>query len=71
MGDSYIALDELGIALGCYSQAIMIDECYRDPYFSLGYCLNNLNEYEHTILILEKCLEKTKRYYSWLERDRA
>lgn len=71
MGDSYIALNELGIAMGCYSQAIMIDEYYRDPYFSLGYCLNNLNEYEHAILILEKCLEKTKRYYSWLERDRA
>jgi tetratricopeptide (TPR) repeat protein len=63
MGDSYRALNKNAEAIGCYYQAMMIDETYREPYHALAELFNSLEKYEYSIPILEECLKKTYRHY--------
>ena len=69
MGDAYRALGKNAEAIGCYYQAMMIDDTYREPYYALGDLFNDLQKYEYSIPILEECLKKTYRHYVWIERD--
>jgi tetratricopeptide (TPR) repeat protein len=71
MGDSYRSLGQTGEAIGCYYQAMLIDDTYREPYYALADLFNDIEKYEYTIPLLKVCLEKTYRHYVWIERDDA
>jgi tetratricopeptide (TPR) repeat protein len=69
MGDSYRALGNNEGAIGAYYQSLLIDDTYREPYFALGDLFNSIGRYQHTIDLLDICIKKTYRHYTWLERD--
>ena len=71
MGDSYRALGQNSEAIGCYYQALFIDETYREPYYALADLFNALQKFEYSIPILRECLKKTYRHFNWLERNDA
>ena len=71
MGDAYRAMEKYGEAIGCYYQALFIDDTYREPYYALADLFNYLRQFEYSIPLLEQCLNKTYRHYVWLERDDA
>ena len=69
MGDSYRCLEEYSSAIGCYYQALLIDDTYREPYYELADLFNYLQKFDHSIPLVEIGLKKTYRHYNWLERD--
>ena len=69
IGDAYKALEQYSDSITAYQQALLIEPTYREPYLNLANLLNNLQYYHWSIGIIQECLSKTYRHYTWLERD--
>lgn len=71
IGDSYRRLNKKNEALNSYFLAICEEPSFREPYLFSAEVLNELGIYHLAIGMIQECISKTYRHYSWLERDNS
>lgn len=69
VGDAYARLGKLKEAEESYLWGIKRDKRFRDNYIQLSRLYINQKRYQESVDILQKCLQDSRRLYSWLERD--
>ena len=69
LGDAYAAMGDRQHANSAWMQAMAEDPTYREPYLRLAAAANESQYYHLAKALVEECLEKTYRHYSWLEQD--
>lgn len=69
MGDSYKAMENVTDAEHCYFIAVRLEPTYREPYLNLAKVLIETKQYIQALVILQECLQRSYRHYTWLERD--
>ena len=69
LGDSYCKLNNFKAAENWYKNGIDFAPNFRENYLRLANLCYELKRFEDCIKIVNKCLLKTTRLYSWLEKD--
>lgn len=69
LGDLSLLLNNIQMAIMYYSQQIIIDSSYREPYLNLAEIYNHMGLYSVAISMAESCLTRTYRHYDWTERS--
>lgn len=69
LGDNYRMLKNYKKSEENYKLGIASAPLFRENYLQLAQLYLELNKYQDAINIVNECLLKTKRFYSWLERD--
>jgi tetratricopeptide (TPR) repeat protein len=69
MGDNYFSLGKYDTAYDTYKFGVKADSTYRECYIGQAKVLQQNKKWGESISILEDCLKKTWRHYTWLERD--
>lgn len=68
MGDIYKMRKNYPKAIQYYSQQIIYDDTYREPYLNLAEIYNNLKLYRISLSYSQTALEKSIQHYDWTER---
>ena len=71
LGDAYRDMGDWQNAIVSWTFALASDSTYREPYLRLAAAVNDKKMYHLAVSLVEECLEKTYRHYSWLEQDNS
>lgn len=71
MGENYTVCGKYYEAAKEYEKGIHCEDTIRECYLGLAEVYLELGEYEECISVVNECLLKTYRHFSWLERDKS
>jgi tetratricopeptide (TPR) repeat protein len=69
LGDAYLSLNNVIFAEQSYRMGIASFPAFRDNYTALGVLLMSQNRVLEARDLMNEMFNKTRRFYSWLERD--
>ena len=69
LGDCYAQLGKKAEAIVNYKAGIATDPKFRDNYLQLAHIYLEDEKYNEAFEILNECVLKSRRMYSWFERD--
>lgn len=69
LGDAYSKKKNLKKAIECWTEAIMIENRYREPYLRLAIYYNDMKLFHLALGYVKQAEKISERFYSWLEQD--